>query len=256
VRGAWIAAAGVLGAVLASGGAPARAETPEELFERGNAAYENARYERAAESYEMVLNYGIRDPRVEYNLGNAYFRLGELGRAILHYERAHRLDPVDPDILANLELARSRRFDRVEAEEAAAVVRWTRSLQDRLGPDRQALVFLALLWVAAALTTWASVRPSGWSAAVGWALAAVTVAAALTAISWGVTWHRLEGGRLAVVLEPAVEVLAGPGENNASLFTVHEGLTLSVRSERPEWVQVSLPNGLNGWIPRAALGFV
>jgi len=242
--------------VLLSAVSPALGETPEELFERGNAAYENSRYGEAVNAYETVLKYDIRDPRVEYNLGNAYFRLGELGRAILHYERARRLRPVDPDIRANLELARSRRIDRVEPQEAAAVVHWTRALQERLGPDRQALAFLALLWVIAGLTTWASIRSSGWSPWVGWALAALVLAAALTALSWLVTWHRLEGERIAVVLDASVEVLAGPGENNASLFTVHEGLTLTVRSERPDWVQVSLPNGLNGWIPRAALGFV
>lgn len=234
----------------------ARAETPEELFERGNAAYQSARYDEAATAYETIVKYGIRDPRVEYNLGNAYFRLGNLGRAILHYERAHRLSPVDGDILANLELARSRRFDRVEAEEVAAVVRWTRGAQDRLGPDRQALVFLALIWIIAGLVTWATIRPSGWTAAVGWTLAVLVLAASLTALSWLVTWQRLEGERIAVVLDDSVEVLAGPGENNASLFTVHEGLTLTVRSERPGWVQVSLPNGLNGWVPRAVLGFV
>jgi len=207
-------------------------------------------------AYETVLKYDIHDPRVEYNLGNAYFRLGELGRAILHYERAHRLRPVDPDIRANLELARSRRIDRVEPEEAASVVAWTRAIQDRLGPDRQALVFLTLLWGIAGLVTWASIRPSGWSAWVGWTLATLVLAAALTVLSWLVTWQRLEGERIAVVLHASVEVLAGPGENNASLFTVHEGLTLTVRSERPDWVQVSLPNGLNGWIPRTALGIV
>jgi hypothetical protein len=242
--------------LLVSTGSVVRAEPPEELFEAGNAAYENARYGEAVKEYETVLKYGIRDPRVEYNLGNAYFRLGNLGRAILHYERAHRLSPVDPDIRANLELARSRRFDRVEPEEEGAVVRWTRGVQDRLGPDRQALVFLSTLWIIAGLVTWASIRPSGWSAGVGWTLAGLVLTASLTAVSWLVTWHRLEGERLAVVLDASVEVLAGPGANNASLFTVHEGSTLTVRSERPEWVQVSLPNGLNGWIPRTALGFV
>jgi SH3-like domain-containing protein len=113
-----------------------------------------------------------------------------------------------------------------------------------------------MLWVIAGLVTWASIRPAGWAAWVGWTLAALVLAAAVCALSWLVTWERLEGRRIAVVLAPSVEVLAGPGENNASLFTVHEGLTMTVRSERPDWVQVSLPNGLNGWIPRAALGLV
>ena len=255
MRSAALRAFGAI-VVLLAAVSTAVGETPEELFERGNAAYESSRYGDAVNAYEMVLKYDIHDARVEYNLGNAYFRLGELGRAILHYERAHRLRPIDPDIRANLELARSRRIDRVEPEEVAAVVGWTRTLQDRLGPDRQALVFLVLLWVIAGLVTWASIRLAGWSAWQGWTLAALLLAASLVALSWGVTWQRLEGERVAVVLAASVEVLAGPGENNASLFTVHEGLTLTVRSERPDWVQVSLPNGLNGWIPRAAIGLV
>jgi len=52
------------------------------------------------------------------------------------------------------------------------------------------------------------------------------------------------------VIEQAAEVLAGPGENNATLFTVHEGLLIEVRDVRPDWIQVSLPNGLNGWLRR------
>jgi uncharacterized protein YraI len=79
---------------------------------------------------------------------------------------------------------------------------------------------------------------------------------ALIAGSWYSTHRRLEGQQLAVVLDATVEVLAGPGESNPALFTVHEGLTLEVRGERREWVQVSLPNGLNGWIPSRSLGRV
>jgi SH3-like domain-containing protein len=74
--------------------------------------------------------------------------------------------------------------------------------------------------------------------------------------SWYSTWQRLEGVRIAVVLASPVEVLAGAGPNNASLFTIHEGLRVEVRQEQQGWVQVSLPNGLNGWVPHEALGFV
>ena len=59
---------------------------------------------------------------------------------------------------------------------------------------------------------------------------------------------------MAIVLDEVVDVLAGPGHNNATLFTVHEGLTVEVRGELgAEWVQVSLPNGLNGWLPSDVL---
>ena len=79
---------------------------------------------------------------------------------------------------------------------------------------------------------------------------------AVSAASWAVTDHRLSGQRVGVVLDELVEVLAGPGANNATLSTVHEGLTVEVLNLRQEWAQVILPNQLRGWIPLDSLGLV
>jgi tetratricopeptide (TPR) repeat protein len=233
--------------------AAAFAQTPEDIFHRGNAAYEQGRYADAVEAYRSLLRYDVRDPIVEYNLANAEFRVGNLGRAILHYERARRLDPTDPDIQNNLEFARSRCFDRVETPRQAAVARWLRALQNRLGPDRQAWVAVATVWLIAALFAWCLSRPGGWTARHGWVLAVLLVAMVAAVSSWYVTLDRLDGRRSAVVLVEVAEVLAGPGYSNPTLFTVHEGLTLEIRAEREDWLQVSLPNGLNGWIARRSV---
>ncbi len=249
--------ASVLAAMLALAlGATSEAQTPEDVFLEGNAHYEDGRYAAAAAAYRSLLRYQIRDPVLEYNLANAEFRLGNLGQAILHYERARRLDPTDRDVGANLQFARSFRLDQVEPEQQAAVVRWTHALQNRLGPDRQAWALVAVVWLIAALQAWCFSRPHGWSAAHGWLLGALLLVLAVSSASWYATLHRLEGRRSAVVLEQVVEVLAGPGYNNPALFTVHEGLSLWIRGERDEWLQVSLPNGLHGWIAKDAVGEV
>jgi tetratricopeptide (TPR) repeat protein len=247
VRGALALALSILAA------GSAQAQTPEDLFERANAAYEQGRFDEAAEGYRAVLRYRIQDPVLEYNLANAEFKLGHLGAAILHYERARRLDPTDPEIVANLEFARSFTFDRVEEPPVPAALARVARLQDTIGPDRQAWIALAFTWVVAGIVAWCSSRPGGWNARWGWTLATALLVAAASWGSWYATWQRLEGRALAVVQRDSVEVLAGPGSNNATLFTVHEGLTLLVRSEREEWLQVSLPNGLSGWIPRRAI---
>ena len=232
------------------------AQSPEDVFLEGNSHYEGGRYAAAAAAYRGLLRYQIRDPVLEYNLANAEFRLGNLGQAILHYERALRLDPTDREIGANLEFARSYRHDQVEPEQQAAIMRWMRGLQDRLGPDRQAWAVLAVVWLIAALQAWCFSRPRGWSATYGWLLGALLLVLAVSSASWYSTLHRLEGRRSAIVLEQVVEVLAGPGYNNPALFTVHEGLDLWIRGERDEWLQVSLPNGLHGWIAKDAVGEV
>jgi len=234
----------------------AAAQTPEEIFIRGNAAYEHGDYTEAVAAYRTVLKYRIHDPRVEYNLGNAEFRLGRLGEAILHYERARKLDPTDPDIQANLQFARTHCFDRVEQPELLPAVRWVRDLQDRTGPDLQAWAVLILIWGIALLLCAGLLRQGLWRPLHGWILAALLLVSLLGAASWHATYQRLEGRRMAVVLDQVVEVLAGPGENNPALFTVHEGLSLEVRSEREAWIQVSLPNGLNGWISAESVGLI
>lgn len=232
------------------------ADSPREIFERGNTAYEGGDYEQASQAYRAVLRYRIRDPILEYNLGNAEFRLGHLGQAILHYERARRLDPGDPEIQANLSFARSFCFDRVEPPNEPAPLRWLFSVQDHVGPDVQAWGILVVVWLGGVVVASALSRPGGFGAVHGWILAILFAALLAGLASWYVTYQRLEGRRLGVVLEDIAEVLAGPGPNNPALFTVHEGLTLEVRAEREEWLQVSLPNGLNGWVPRQAVELV
>lgn len=253
--GGSLTAIGVLLSFLAFGAV--RAQTPEELFARGNRAYAEERYDDAVTAYETVLKYRIRDPRLEFNLGNAYFRQGRLGLAILHFERARRLDPTDRDIVTNLEYARSFGFDVVQPSSAVPPwLRWFDALQDGIGPDRQALAVVGLFWIAAALLAWSLSRPGRWRAAHGWALAGLLGVTLLVGLSWYATYQRLDGREQAVVLEDAVDVLAGPGKNNPTLFTVHEGLTVEVFDVRDEWVQVSLPDGLHGWVPRAAVGII
>lgn len=236
-------------------GLPVTAQTPEEAFGAGNKAYEDGDFAAAAEAYRGVLRYAIVDPRLEYNLGNAEFKLGNLGRSILHYERARRLDPTDEDTLANLTYARGFTVDQVPAENESALVNTVRSLQDRLGVDRQAWLGLTLLWLICGILAWGLSRPGRFTPALGWSLATLILISGIVGTSWYSTHERLVDRRLAVVLSDVVEVLAGPGVNNATLFTVHEGLTVEVRQVGDEWVQVSLPN-LTGWVPRDAVELV
>ncbi len=232
------------------------AQTPEELFERGNELYQEGRFDEAAKAYTMVLQFRIRDPRVEFNLGNTEFRRRRLGRAILHFERAYRLDPTDPEIRDNLAFAHSWRFDRVDPAETFVAVEWLHAMQGRAGPDAQAWTVVGLIWLFCGMLAWSASRPGRFRPAHGWILAAVLLAVLLVGASWYATDQRLDGRQVAVVVEEAVAVLAGPGSGNPTLFTVHEGLTVDVLEIRTEWIHVSLPNRLNGWLPSGAVELV
>ena len=249
--GMWILALCFLASAV-----PVTAGEPETLFRNGNEAYADGKFLEAAGFYHEILRYGIEDPRVEYNLGNAVFKLGHLGEAILHYRRAALLDPTDDEIRGNVEFAESTRVDRIVRPESAAAVRGIVRLQHRIGPDRQALAALLLLWSVFLVLAAGLVLPGRWKAWHGWTAAGILLATFILAGSWWFTMRRLEPNRTAVVMAAEVHILAGPGENNATLVVAHEGLDLKIRSIRDHWIQVALPDGLTGWVPRESVAIV
>ena len=83
-------------------------------FEEGNSLYQQGSYEEAIEKYSSVLADGFESADLYYNLGNSYFKIGDLGRSVLFYERALRIGGSDPDVIANLELVRSLAADEIE----------------------------------------------------------------------------------------------------------------------------------------------
>ena len=92
----------------------AQPERMDELFFKTNQAYKEGRYADAVKGYQKLLSAGYENGHVYYNLGNAFFRLEQLGRAIMHYERARILMPRDSDLNFNLRHARDQAVDAIE----------------------------------------------------------------------------------------------------------------------------------------------
>ena len=78
------------------------AVTPEQQVSEANRAYYAGRYENAVTIYEKVTQAGFASPILYYNLGNAYFKLGNMPLAILYYEKAHKLVPSSVDVITNI----------------------------------------------------------------------------------------------------------------------------------------------------------
>ena len=100
--------------VLMACAAPVPVQGQEALFQQGNARYQEGDYGGAAEAYEAVIEGGFESSELYYNLGNAYFRLDDLARSVLYYERALRLDRGNDDAAANLALVKERLPDRID----------------------------------------------------------------------------------------------------------------------------------------------
>ncbi|MFQ5718091.1 MAG: tetratricopeptide repeat protein [Acidobacteriota bacterium] len=254
---------GVLCRADGSGAAPAGTAPPvtavDAVFDAANRAYEQEDYEDAAIGYQRLIDAGVEDARVEYNLGNALYRLGKIGPAILAYERALKLSPSDRRIRDNLEQVSALRIDDVGADAADGsplAVLW--AWHGRLSPDLVTGLFIAI-WVlfnvCLAVTVFAHrrhVRRVG-----GYALAVALVAVMAMAGILGPLIYRRDAIVRGIVVHARVDVRSAPNEAaGIVLTTVHEGLEVRVRDMRDRWLEVTLPNGIRGWVGRASVGIV
>ena len=253
VAHAALAAAALVWVTLASARTARAGASPESLFEEGNAAYKAGHFDQAVAAYQEVLAYGIADPRALYNLGNAYFKTGKIGMAIVQYERALRMAPSDQEIRDNLELARGQIHDRPSEPELQYPIRVARDTLETLPSGPLTATFLALWFAAAAF---AGAVPLVRASERRRLLALAALAAGLLALTTGaaVAYQiRIEEAAVAIVLSDKVDVRSGPGEENALLFTLHEGTRVELGDRLDAWIHVNLSNGLSGWVPSSSI---
>lgn len=241
---------GGAGLVSAVGDDP---EAATRLFERANALYAVGSFDEAATLYEQIVEGGFENADVHYNLGNASFKSGRVGRAVLSYLRALRLEPGHRDAATNLAFVRERLADRhTTASESAladAVERAYRAL-----PSTTLAVVASAVYFALALTLVVAALRGGfgpWTARAAWALG---VALALLAGTAAVKEHRARSLREAVVLAREVAGRTGPGDDFVIEFRLHEGTTVRLRERRGDWARVAVAGtDLEGWVPGSSI---
>ena len=225
--------------------------TPADAFRQAEEHYQQERYAEAIEIYESIRASGVEDGVLYYNLGNAYFKSGRLGFAILSYERARKLLPGDEDVRANLGFAGTLVSGGLEPPPLPLAIGWVVDLYQRTGPGplAQALSLAFLIGGSAVtlllLDRWPGARTATLVVLAGSAVVALLAGASLFAKV------RAESNRIeAVVVTENAYVRSGPGESSPRLAEIHEGLKLRILGEREGFFQVSLANGLTGWVPR------
>lgn len=226
----------------------------EDFYRDANALYRDGDFQGAIAGYESILSSGFTSPELHYNLGNAYYRAGSLGLAVLHYERALRLDPSLEDAEANLELVKGRLVDRIDPLPGFWMGRladwWIRVLPPNLLWLLSGVLYLAttggIVWMILAPSRrgWAPLRLGLW---ISGTLTAVFVATHVLRVV------RL-GTEAAVVLVPEVTVLSAPADaGGLTVFQIHEGTRVRIDDRAGEWLEVVLADGKVGWVREDAV---
>ena len=220
----------------------------EEDFFKANQAYREGRFEEAIDGYLQLIGSGHRGGQIYYNLGNACFKAGQLGRAVLAYERALLLMPRDPDLNFNLSHARDQIRDAIEEPRGSIETAffWLRSFS-----------FNELFWCFAVLNLifWSvlAIRLFHRSEWLYYMLLLTLSCWFVAGLSFGLKYVWISNDDRAVILKKEVNILAGPDKDDTILFKLHEGTV--VRQERTEdgWSLICLPDKKRGWVTSEAV---
>jgi tetratricopeptide (TPR) repeat protein len=224
--------------------APAAARLPAEAWVQAKAAYEEGDYRQAVELYRGLLEQGHDGGRLHFNLGNAFLRNGELGRAIASYLRGRSRLPRDQDLRANLEFARQSARDAIAPPAPTPLVAtlffW------HFACSRAELTWLVAvlnlaLWSALALHLWRPQLPGSKGAAT-------VLLVLLVATGGSLAMRHLRPAQTVVVVPQEVSAHAAPDTESVTRFKLHAGSELELRGRRDGWLRIALPDGEQAWI--------
>lgn len=230
------------------------AESADEQFQKANELYKIGNYEQSIDTYNQILNSGYQSAPLYYNLGNAEFRNGNLGRAILNYERALRLSPSDKDIQANLAFAQSKTEDNINEIPSFFLAEWVQSITHLFSANGWAILCIVLMCVVCAV--WALfflARSYNAKKASFFSGLALTVILILSFINLCVSHNKATSHDEAIIMLPAVSVKTSPESDAADKFLLHEGTKVEVEDILNEWAKIRLADGNTGWTENSNL---
>ena len=248
------AAAAAIAALFLTATIPAidasAAEYPDSLWNAGVEAYSNSRYQDAANNWNTLVNLGIEDDQLYYNLGNAYFKMEENARAILCYERALKLNPSNDDAAYNLEFARAGIQDQIVEIPDFFLKRWVDTLSSLCSSNAWSGLAFALLALGLAMVLLFLLARSRAANRTGFVVAIVSL---LLSLSCFLLASRQKSNYLrsdsAVVMTPVCTVKSAPsGDNAKDLFVLHEGTKVKILDTVDKWLNIELADGRQGWM--------
>lgn len=226
---------------------------PELIFEKANTLYQQKEYSAAVAMYDSIVNEGFAHAETYYNLGNAHFRLGNLGMAILNYEKALKMNPDDEDAQHNLALANKQVIDEFNVLPTPAMQRIFGDISSVFSSSVWAyfgIGFFVLMALFASIFLYVK-RQS-----IFIVLLIITLALGAFAEFMAFGKNQLEQQQFAILTEANSYVKSAPADAAEDLFILHEGTKVKVLDAFGEWMKIKLPDGKIGWINVAGLSVI
>jgi len=232
-------------------------EQQESKFRQGLDYFSAGNYEEALDVWTGLYKTGYRSAELNYNIGNAYFKMNNIPGAILFYERANLLKPADEDINYNLGIARTLAVDRFEEIPEIFFVRWYNFMALVLSSNTWAIISIASFMLCLLLLSLYFYSSKFRLKVLGFWFALLMLVLSLSSLAMTIRNKNLVyDSHKAIIFAPVVNGKSSPDYSGTDLFLLHEGTKVSVEDKVGEWFEVRLSDGNKGWIPSNSLEIV
>lgn len=219
------------------------------VYKQGNLQYQKMDYTGAIKTYESILSKGTSSSQVYFNLGNAYFKSGNVPKAILNYERAIKINPDDEDIKFNLKIASLKIVDRIDNVPEVFYKRWFNQIVAFMPANSWSMTFIISFWllfISAAIYifgTTSRIKKISFIFIMMFFL--ISIFTYTTAASSKKMYH---DDRQGIIMSSSVYVKSSPDEKGNDLFILHEGTKVDIIENFENWNKIKIANGTIGWL--------
>ena len=220
-------------------------DTADLKFSKGSDYFSEGNYGKALEEWTSLYTAGYRSAILDYYIGNAYFKLGNIPASILFYERSRLRKTAEEDITYYLSIARAMTTDRLDEIHELFFVRWYDFFSLVLASDSWAVISLVSFILSLVFKV------------TGFWLSLVALRLSLASFSFSLRNRKLiHESNKAIIFSPIVNGKSSPDDSGTDLFVIHEGLRVSVEDEVGDWKEIRLPDGNKGWAPANSLEII
>jgi len=214
-----------------------------ELFGQGN-------YDKAEKVYQEILASGMHSGNIYYNLGNTFFKQGQLGKAIVNYERAKRLLPYDRDVQANLKYALSLCNNSIVPLKKFGLIRLMNNITECLTLDVWTILLSAAYFMVLVSFAFFMIKKTAIFKKV-----AVFLLFCLIMISclWLVKFQWFMLDKQAIIIVSEVDSRFAPALDAVVHFKAYEGAGIEIIDQNSAWVRIKTPDGKIGWVPNISV---
>jgi len=228
-----------------------------ETLQKAEKAYDSKHYKTAIDLYEQLLKQGYSSYQLYYNLGNSYYKNGEIGRAIHSYEIARKLEPNEEDIKINLSIANSKTINKIETKENFFITAVKSNILSSMSTKSWAWLNIFCLIITCSAFFLFYISNSATLKRVYFLFASIFLLLFFSTYLLGNSAVRAKSeNKFAIVFVKEVKVLSEPTVSATTKFRLHEGTKVRIVENNGNWMLIKLENGNEGWLESSELGVI